>query len=83
MRNLQLRHAALGQEEVGRMGGRGGNRRGGQSTLEYILVVAAILVAVIAAAGSLIRPAVEEHMMQDAADTIEAATGELKTGLGL
>jgi len=54
----------------------------GQSTLEYILVLAAILVAVIAAAGSLVRPAVNQAMT-DSTQTITAATGKLKAGLGL
>lgn len=54
----------------------------GQSTLEYILVLAAILVAVIVAAGGLIRPAVNTAMT-DASTTITNATGRLGAGLGL
>ena len=63
------------------MGRTKGGRRG-QSTLEYILVLAAILVAVIAAANTLIKPAVTKAMT-DSKDTIEGGSGKLKTGLGL
>ena len=56
--------------------------RRGQSTLEYILVLAAILVAVIFAANTLMRPAVNTAMT-DASNTITSATGKLKTGLNL
>lgn len=62
--------------------GRSRGPRRGQSTLEYILVLAAILVAVIVAAGGLIKPAVNKAMT-DSKDTIESATGKLKAGLGL
>ena len=54
----------------------------GQSTLEYILIIAAILVAVVAAAGTLIKPAVTKTMT-DSGDVIKAASGKVKTGLGL
>lgn len=60
----------------------GGNPRHGQSTLEYILVLVAILVAVIAAAGTFMKPAVEKGI-QDSTDTIKAATGKVKIDLGL
>lgn len=53
-----------------------------QSTLEYILVLAAILVACIIAATNLIRPAVNQSMT-DSSTTIKAATGKVKAGLGL
>lgn len=56
--------------------------RKGQSTLEYILVLAAVLVAVIVAANTLIRPAVDKGMT-DASDTMKAATGRLQKGLSL
>lgn len=61
--------------------GRGRSRRG-QSTLEYILIIAAILAAVIVAAGLLIRPAVNTAM-EDSSKVIKAATGKVKGGLGL
>ncbi|MBI3319021.1 MAG: class III signal peptide-containing protein [Candidatus Omnitrophica bacterium] len=59
-----------------------GRDRRGQSTLEYILVLAAILVAVILAANSLIRPAVTQQMTQSGA-IINGAANNLKTNLGL
>ena len=59
-------------------------RRGakGQSTLEYILVLAAILTAVILGAGMLVKPAVNQALT-DSSDTMKTATGKLKSGLGL
>lgn len=54
----------------------------GQSTLEYILVLAAILVAIIAAAGTFMKPAAEKAL-QDSSGVITAATAKVKTGLGL
>lgn len=59
-------------------------RRGakGQSTLEYILVLAAILTAVIVGAGTLVKPAVTAALT-DSSASMKAATGKLKTGLGL
>ena len=54
----------------------------GQSTLEYILVLAAILVAVIVAANSLMRPAVNQSLT-DASNTMKSATGKLSAGLNL
>ncbi len=48
----------------------------GQSTLEYILVLAAILVAVIAAANGVIGVGVGKAM-GDATTTMTAATGHL------
>ena len=62
-----------------------GNRRqdvGGQSTLEYILVIAAILAAIIAVAGTLLGPAVNKTMT-DSKKIIEDSSGKLQTGLGL
>ena len=54
----------------------------GQSTLEYILVLAAVLAAVIVGAGAMVKPAVTKAM-GDSQDTMQSATGKLKTGLGL
>ena len=54
----------------------------GQSTLEYILVLAAILVAVILGANQLIKPAVEQALT-DSKETITDATKKLRAGLGL
>ena len=54
----------------------------GQSTLEYILIIAAILVAVIAAASTLIQPAVTQAM-KDSSGVIEDASGKVAKGLGL
>ena len=54
----------------------------GQSTLEYILVLAAILVAVIVAANSLIRPAVD-HQMTQSQTIINSSADKLKANLGL
>lgn len=48
----------------------------GQSTVEYILVLAAIVVAVIAAASTVVKPAVEE-MITDAKSTLTTATAKL------
>ena len=56
--------------------------RSGQSTLEYILVLSAILVAVILAANNLVKPAATQTM-DDATQTMTAASAKLKTGLGL
>lgn len=56
--------------------------RGGQSTLEYILVLAAIIAAIAIAAGTLIKPAVNKTM-NDTKTVIENATGKLKDGLSL
>ena len=60
----------------------GQSGRKGQSTLEDILILAAILVAVIAAANLLMKPAVDKAMT-DSSNTIKDATGKLKGGLGL
>ena len=57
----------------------------GQSTLEYILVLAAILVAVIVAVNSFIRPAIggTGGVMDRSGEMIKGAAGKLKSGLGL
>lgn len=54
----------------------------GQSTLEYILVLAAILVAVILGANALIKPGAEQ-ILKDSNSTMVNATNKLKAGLGL
>ena len=56
--------------------------RRGQSTLEYILIIAAILVAVIAAAGTLIKPAVTKTMTESS-NVIKNASDKIGKGLGL
>lgn len=56
--------------------------RGGQSTLEYLLVFAAIIVGVIIAAMSMMKPAVESAIGKSQT-VIETNTGNLKTRLGL
>ena len=52
----------------------------GQSTLEYLLVVVAILLAVLYGVKSLIQPGVEARM-QDADKTIKKAGTQLKTAV--
>ncbi len=59
-----------------------GGGRAGQGTLEYILLVAAIIVAIIVGVNSVIRPAVK-GVMNDSQTTIEKASSGLKTKLGL
>ena len=59
-----------------------GRRVSGQSTLEYILVIAAVLIAVVAVTVAALRPAVGK-MSNEAANTISAASEKVKTGLGL
>ena len=54
----------------------------GQSTLEYILVLAAIIVAVIVAANMLVRPAVDKSM-KNSSMVIENSTQKLQEKLGL
>ena len=54
----------------------------GQSTLEYILVLSAILVGLIAIVSTTIKPAVNKAMT-DSQNTIQAATGKVQAGLGL
>ncbi len=68
------------REEGETMQGR--TRTRGQSTLEYILVLAAIVVAIIAAANTLVRPAVNTAMT-NSSTVITGATNRLRTGLGL
>ena len=54
----------------------------GQSTLEYVLVLAAIVAAVAVASGTLIKPAINKAMT-DSKSVIENSTGKLKEKLGL
>ena len=54
----------------------------GQSTLEYILIIAAVLVAVIVAANGVIKTKVGT-VMGDAGTVIENSTKKLKGSLGL
>ncbi len=56
--------------------------RHGQSTLEYILVLAAIVAAAAIAAVNLIGPAMNKQMT-DSKGVIEDSSGRLKTKLGL
>ena len=51
------------------------NKRG-QSVLEYVIVLTAIIAIIIVAATALIRPAVEQSMT-DASEAITTATGKL------
>ena len=57
-------------------------RRRGQSTLEYVLVVGAILAAILGIAWTAMHPAVEKTVQQSA-DVVSAAADKVKTGLGL
>lgn len=58
------------------------DRRKAQSTLEYILVLAAILVAVILMANGAIKTAVEKGM-QDSKDVMDAAGVKIQSGIGV
>lgn len=60
----------------------GFSKQAGQSTLEYVLVLAAIVAAVAVAATTMIKPAVNKAMT-DSKSVIESSTEKLKTGLGL
>ncbi len=53
----------------------------GQSTLEYLLVGVAVLLAVLFGVKTLIQPGVEDRM-RDAGSTITKAGTELKTAVG-
>ena len=59
-------------------------RRGarGQSTLEYVLVVAAVLAGIIAIVTIAMPPAIKATV-QESADTVTGAAGNLSTGLRL
>lgn len=58
------------------------SRRRGQSILEYILMVSAILVAVIAAVNVALKPAVEQYVT-DSSNVITQASGSLASKLNL
>ena len=51
--------------------------RQGQSTLEYMLVLAAVLLALIAAATNLINPAAS-RTLQESANVINAAASQIQ-----
>ena len=68
-------------KEVGEMGTWRGGRKG-QSTLEYILVLAAILVAVIIGANTLVKTGVN-NVMTDSGNVIKDSTANMKSKLGL
>ena len=57
------------------------NRRG-QSTLEYALVLGAILVALVAVVTTVMTPTVRSTM-DDSAGVITGATARVQAGLGL
>ena len=59
-----------------------GHPRQGQSTLEYILVLSAILVGLIVIVSTTIKPAVE-GVMTDSQTTITNASAKVQGGLGL
>lgn len=59
-----------------------GRRISGQSTLEYILVIAAVLIALVAVTVQLLQPAVQ-RMTTESANTISGAAGKVKSSLGL
>ena len=63
-------------------GTRGMRGTQGQSTLEYILVVAAILVVIIVEATALVGPGVKSVMNESGSAMSEAAK-KIKTGVGL
>ena len=69
-----------GRMQQGR--GRAARRSRGQSTLEYILVLAAILFAIIAVVGTQIKPATEQTM-NEAGNAVKNAANKFVTGLGL
>lgn len=53
-------------------------KRRGQSILEYVIIFAAIIAAVIFASTQFIRPAVEKGM-EDTSGAMKGATGRLAT----
>jgi len=69
-------------EEVSGMGERSTKRLSGQSTLEYILVFLAVLLAVGAAATQFIQPKASKAIENSGA-VLEKASVKLGTGLGL
>lgn len=55
-------------------------RRRGQSTLEYILVLTAVLIALIVAAASSVGPGVQNTMNQ-AGNVVQKASNKVVNGL--
>jgi len=53
----------------------------GQSILEYMLILAVIVAAVIIGAKTLVKPAVEQGM-EDAAGAMEDSTGRFRSMVG-
>jgi len=53
----------------------------GQSILEYMLILAVIIAAVIIGAKTLVKPAVEKGM-QDASDAMETSTSKFGSMIG-
>lgn len=51
-------------------------KRNGQSTLEYVIILTAIIAVIILAATSVIKPAMEKAM-DNAAESIKTSTGKL------
>lgn len=63
-------------------GVRGGTERcRGQSTLEYILILAAVLAAIVAASTTFGTKA--QSTVNKSGEVIDSAAGKLKSGLGL
>ena len=56
-----------------------GNRRG-QSTLEYLLIAAAVIAAIAIAAGGVMRPAMDATM-KNSGDAIKGAAEKFSDGL--
>lgn len=54
----------------------------GQSTLEYFLVLIAIIAAVTAAANAVVRPAIEK-MLGESSAVIQNSAGKVRAKLGL
>ena len=54
--------------------------RKGQSTLEYLLIAAVVIAAVAIAAGTIIRPAVDQTLLQSGS-AMQNAANQLNTKL--
>lgn len=52
-------------------------RRNGQGILEYILILAVVIAAVVAAAGTLIKPAVKQVLETDTKAALDNAAAKL------
>ena len=79
-RNKQL--AMLHEEGVNKKMKRAMRSARGQSTLEYILVIAVVLIALVAVTSTALKPAVEK-MSNDSANVIKGAAGQVSARLGL